>query len=74
MVAAIKPMLASLPSGGLVLLLSGGLSYTIGISFYLLRKLRYHHAIWHLFVMAGSILHFFAILFYVIPVAGFMAK
>lgn len=69
-VAAIKPMLAGLPSGGLVLLLSGGLSYTIGISFYLLRKLRYHHAIWHLFVLAGSIFHFFAVLFYVLPVAG----
>jgi hemolysin III len=70
-VAAIKPMLAGLPSGGLVLLLSGGLSYTIGISFYLSRKLRYHHAIWHLFVLAGSIFHYFAVLFYVLPVAGF---
>jgi hemolysin III len=41
----------------------------LGISFYLLRKLPYHHAIWHLFVLAGSSLHFFAILFYVIPAA-----
>ena len=70
-VAAIKPMLAGIAPGGLFLLLAGGLSYTVGISFYLLRKLRYHHAIWHLFVLAGSIFHFFAVLFYVIPVAGF---
>ncbi len=50
------------------LLLAGGLSYTVGISFYLLRKLPHHHAIWHLFVLADSIFHFFAVLFYVIPV------
>ena len=53
----------------LFLLLAGGLSYTVSISFYLLRKLSYHHAIWHLFVLTGSIFHFFAVLFYVIPVA-----
>ncbi|MCB2149283.1 MAG: hemolysin III family protein [Deltaproteobacteria bacterium] len=70
-VAAIKPMLAGIAAGGLILLLAGGLSYTVGIGFYVMRNLRYHHAIWHLFVLAGSILHFFAILFFVIPVAGF---
>ena len=70
-VAAINPLLAGVASGGLILLLAGGLSYTVGIVFYVMRKLRYHHAIWHLFVLAGSILHFFAILFFVIPVAGF---
>ncbi|MBR9985808.1 MAG: hemolysin III family protein [Desulfosarcina sp.] len=70
-VAAIKPMLAGIAPGGLFLLLAGGLSYTVGISFYLLRKLAYHHAIWHLFVLAGSIFHFFAVLFYVVPVADF---
>jgi hemolysin III len=68
--AAVKPMLAQVPFGGLVLLLAGGLAYTLGTGFYVLRRLRYHHAIWHLFVLAGSILHFFAILLYVIPVAG----
>ncbi len=70
-VAAAKPMLAGMAPGGLILLLAGGLSYTVGIGFYVLRRIRYHHAIWHLFVLAGSTLHFFAILFYVIPVAGF---
>lgn len=70
-VAAIKPMLAGIAPGGLILLIAGGLSYTVGILFYRLRRLRYHHAIWHLFVLAGSTLHFFAILFHVIPVPGF---
>ncbi len=68
-VAAIKPMMANVGSGGLLLLLSGGLAYTGGIIFYLWRRLPYHHAIWHLFVLAGSTLHYFAILLYIIPVA-----
>jgi hemolysin III len=69
-IAAIKPMLASIDSGGMKLLLAGGLAYTGGIIFYVWHRLPYNHAIWHLFVLAGSILHFFAILFYVIPLAG----
>ena len=68
-VAAVKPMLANVQPGGLWLLLAGGLAYTGGILFYLWRRLPYNHAIWHLFVLAGSILHYFAILLYVIPVA-----
>ena len=66
-VIAIKPMLAVLDKGGLELLLFGGMAYTAGVVFYAWEKLPYSHAIWHLFVMAGSCLHFFAILFYVIP-------
>jgi hemolysin III len=69
-VAAVKPMLESVSSGGLLLLLAGGLAYTGGIVFYLWKRLPYNHAIWHLFVLAGSALHFFAVLFSVIPVAG----
>jgi len=69
-VAAIKPMLQHVGSGGLWLLLAGGLAYTGGIIFYKWQRLPYNHAIWHLFVLAGSILHYFAILFYVIPVLG----
>jgi len=68
-VIAIKPMLAAVAPGGLILLLLGGLAYTSGVGFYLWKSLRYHHAIWHGFVLAGSILHFFAVLFYVIPLA-----
>ncbi len=68
-VIAIKPMIASVAPGGLILLLLGGLAYTSGVVFYLWERLRYNHAIWHGFVLTGSILHFFAVLFYVIPLA-----
>ncbi len=69
-VIAIKPMLNAVAPGGLLLLLLGGLAYTSGVGFYLWKRLRYNHAIWHGFVLAGSILHFFAVLFYVIPLAA----
>ena len=49
-----------------VLLILGGLSYTTGIIFYLFDKIKYFHAIWHIFVLAGSISHYFMILFYII--------
>ena len=64
---AIDPMLDKVATGGLVLLLIGGLCYTFGVIFYVMRRLTYHHAIWHVFVLAGSIVHFFAVLFYVVP-------
>ncbi len=66
-VIAIKPMLANVETGGLLLLLAGGLSYSLGAIFYAWERLSYNHAIWHIFVLAGSILHFFSILFYVVP-------
>ncbi len=68
-VIAIKPLLAVLDKGGMELLILGGLAYTGGVVFYVWEKLPYSHAIWHLFVLAGSAFHFFAILFYVIPPA-----
>jgi hemolysin III len=64
-VIAIKPLLNSLPTGGLLWLLFGGLSYTGGVVFYLWKKLPFNHGIWHLFVLGGSVCHFFSILFYV---------
>jgi hemolysin III len=64
---AIKPLIAALPLGGLILLFGGGVLYTLGVVFYLWRSLPYHHAIWHGFVLAGSVLHYFAILLYVLP-------
>lgn len=67
---AIKPMLSAVPAGGLILLLCGGLAYSLGIVFYLPRQRRYHHAIWHAFVLLGSLLHYFAILLYVVPMAS----
>jgi hemolysin III len=54
-------------SGGLWLLLGGGLCYSAGVVFYSWQRLRYHHAIWHGFVLAGSLCHFFCVLLYVIP-------
>ena len=64
---AIRPLISSVSRGGIILLLLGGLAYTFGIVFYGWKRLKFHHAVWHLFVLTGSILHFFAVLFYVIP-------
>jgi hemolysin III len=66
-VIAVKPMLRSVEMGGLLLLLAGGLSYSLGVIFYAWERLAYNHAIWHVFVLAGSVFHFFSIFFYVIP-------
>jgi len=52
---------------GVIWLGAGGLAYTLGIVFFALDRLRYFHASWHLFVLAGSVAHYFAILFYVLP-------
>jgi hemolysin III len=63
---ALKPLVAALPRAGFAWLLAGGLFYTVGIVFYVLdARLRHAHGIWHLFVLAGSICHYLAILLYV---------
>ncbi len=63
---AFKPLVAALPHAGILWLVAGGLFYTLGIVFYALdKKLRHAHGIWHLFVLAGSICHYLAVLFYV---------
>lgn len=67
---AIGPMLDSVEPGGLILLLLGGVSYSLGVVFYVWKSMSYHHAIWHLFVMLGSLLHFFSVFYYVIPGAS----
>ena len=64
---AIKPMLTNVAPGGMVLLVLGGLLYSLGVIFYMWKTLPYHHAIWHLFVLAGSAAHFFAVFLYVVP-------
>lgn len=53
---------------GFMWLLAGGLCYTIGIVFFVWKKMKYHHLIWHLFVIAGTICHFFAVILYVLPI------
>lgn len=66
-VFAVGDIIAVLPTGGLWLLILGGVGYTGGIAFYLAKKIKYMHSIWHLFVIAGSVLHYFCILLYVLP-------
>ena len=64
---AIEPLVAALPAPGLWLLFGGGASYTLGVVFYRWHGLRYHHAVWHLFVLGGSVLQYFSVLYYVLP-------
>lgn len=58
-------LIAALPAGGLWLLVAGGLSYTVGIVFYLLKKVPFMHMVWHLFVLGGSVCHVLAVLLFV---------
>ena len=67
MLIAIVPIMNTLPLMGTVWILIGGLCYTLGILFFKLIKFPYHHLVWHLLVLAGSISHFFAVFFYMIP-------
>jgi hemolysin III len=64
---AIKPLINAMPVGGLILVTAGGVAYTLGAVFYLLKKMPYNHAVWHVFVLAGSALHYFAVMRYVVP-------
>lgn len=64
-VIAIDPLVARVPTAGLLWLIAGGLSYTIGVAFFATdSRLQYGHLIWHLFVMAGTACHYFAVLWY----------
>ena len=62
------PILKRVPQNGLIFLLSGGIAYTIGIIFYKMPKYKYMHSVWHLFVLAGSVLQYFCMLFYTLKV------
>lgn len=64
---AIVPLVQNLSTMGLIWLLIGGISYSIGAVFYLLNRLPFNHAIFHFWVLGGSICHFFAVFWYVIP-------
>jgi hemolysin III len=64
-VIAVDPLFARVPPSGLLWLLAGGLSYTVGVAFFAIdSRLKYGHLIWHLFVIAGTACHFFAVLWY----------
>lgn len=66
-VFVIDPLVSTLDSTGLALLVAGGLAYTVGVVFYIFERIPFSHSIWHTFVFAGTTLQFFSVLFYVIP-------
>ncbi|RLD88881.1 MAG: hemolysin D [Bacteroidetes bacterium] len=66
-IVAIKPLNESLATGGLWWLLGGGISYSVGAVFYMMKKIPYNHAIFHIWVLLGSLAHFVAVFFYVLP-------
>ncbi len=64
---AVKPLFRAVPAIGLIWLVAGGVMYTVGVVFYAWKRIPYNHAIWHLFVMAGSTCHYIAVIYSVIP-------
>jgi hemolysin III len=66
-VPAAKPLMAMLPGAALAWVVGGGLFYTLGVYFYYRKRFPFSHAVWHLFVLAGSLCHFIAIFRYVLP-------
>jgi hemolysin III len=66
-VVALKPLVMAVPSGGLWLLLAGGLCYATGVAFYLSRGVPYHQAFWRGFVLGGSTCHVLAVLLFLLP-------
>jgi hemolysin III len=68
-VAAAQPIWESIHPGGILWLVAGGLAYTVGTVFFALDRIRFFHAIWHLFVLTGSLCHVNAVLCYILPYA-----
>ena len=66
-IVAIVPLARAITWHGILWIGAGGIFYTFGVLFFALDRLRYFHAMWHLFVLAGSASHYFAVLFYVVP-------
>lgn len=66
-VIGMKQIIEKMPRNGFIFLLIGGILYTVGIIFYALKKYRYMHSVWHIFVLAGSICQFFCVYLYVLP-------
>ena len=69
-IVATKPLFERVPAGGIALLLAGGVAYTAGLFFFAHKRIPHHHAIWHVFVMIGSVCHYVAVLLYVLPRAA----
>lgn len=66
-------VLDAIGTGGMAWLIAGGLSYTIGAGFYAAKRLSFNHAIWHVFVLAGGVCHFLAVVWYVLPLPAEIA-
>ncbi|MBE7039007.1 MAG: hemolysin III family protein [Ruminococcaceae bacterium] len=66
-VVALWKIIQLVPPSGMYFLVLGGLMYTIGIIFYKMKNIKFMHSVWHLFVLGGSILHYFFVLFYTLP-------
>lgn len=66
-VVAVRPLLEAAPVGALLWLVAGGLAYTAGVLFFAWERVPHNHAIWHLFVLGGSVCHYLAVVFYVMP-------
>ena len=65
----IKPLIANFPNAGLALLLAGGVAYTLGAVIYSIKKIHFNHAIFHIFVLFGTVCHFLAVYYFVLPEA-----
>jgi hemolysin III len=63
-VVAIRPIMQVMPAGGIAWIAAGGVFYTVGVAFFAMRRLRYAHFIWHLFVIGGTTCHYFAVLWH----------
>ncbi len=68
-VVAFRDIVQAIPEPAFYLLLSGGISYTAGLIFYAMKNIKYMHGVWHLFVLAGSVLHYLCIAIYILPMA-----
>lgn len=64
---AVKPLAANLPRAGFAWLIAGGLCYSVGAAFYMWKRLTYHHAVWHVFVLGGGTCHWVAVFRHVVP-------
>src|SRR5215204_538481 len=69
-VVAVKPILELVPLGALAWIAAGGFAYTAGVFFFAAKRIPHHHAIWHLFVLGGSVCHYVAVVLYVLPTRG----
>jgi hemolysin III len=67
-IIAVKPIIMTVPIGGLAWIGAGGVAYMTGLVFFAWDRVPFNHTIWHLFVMVGSLCHYFAVMFYVLPV------